>query len=87
MNGSINVHTHQKISVSLPVELVDYATSYQKIYGLTSRSEVIAKAMRLLREQELIEAYKAFASEQQGDDPLWEMGIAEGLEPSSEDTW
>lgn len=80
--------TRQKISVSLSTELVDYTETYRQKHGLPSRSDVIARAIRALRERELAEGYRALArAYEQKPDPLVEMGVGEGLEPSTEENW
>ncbi len=80
--------TNQKISVSLSPELLRYAEEYQKAHKLSSRSEVIAHAMKALRDKELLEGYKAMADDyQKNPDPLVETGISDGLEPSDETSW
>lgn len=77
--------TTQKISVSLPDDLIRYARDYQRQHGIDSRSEVIVRALRALREAELIESYKQHSLE--NPDPLLAVGLAEGLQPSTEDDW
>ena len=80
--------TNQKISISLSPELLRYAEEYQKTHKLASRSEVIALAMKALRERELFNGYKAMAEDyQKNPDPLLDSGINDGLEPSTEETW
>ncbi len=80
--------THQKISISLSNELIKYAEDYQRRHKFNSRSEVVATAMRLLRKQELIEGYKAMREEyERTPDPLVELGTADELLPSEEDSW
>lgn len=80
--------THQKISVSLSPDLVNYTEAYRQKHGLPSRSEVIAKALQALRERELAEGYRALArAHEEKPEPLVEMGVWEGLEPSTEETW
>ena len=80
--------TNQKISVSLSQDLLQYAETYRKTHGLSSRSEVIALAVKALRERELVEGYKALAEEyRHKPDPLTNAGVADGLEPSTEETW
>ena len=79
---------NQKISISLSPDLLRYAEAYQKAHGLSSRSEVITHAMKALRERELLEGYQAMAEDyKHNPDPLVEMGVNDGLEPSSEDDW
>ena len=83
-----NASNHQKISISLPQELIRYAETYQEKHGLPSRSDVIAEAMKALREKELAHAYRAWAAEQTTHpDPLLELGTDDGLEPSTEHDW
>ena len=78
----------QKVSVSLPNELLAYAEAYRKSHGLSSRSEVLVRALKTLREAELAEGYRALAAEyKERPDPLADAIGAEGLEPSDETTW
>jgi len=53
----------QKISISLDPRLLLFAESYRARHGLTSRSEVVAAALELLRQQELAEGFRAMAEE------------------------
>jgi metal-responsive CopG/Arc/MetJ family transcriptional regulator len=47
----------QKISISLPPEMVVFLDHYQNSTGCRSRSQVISEALQLLRLRELEEAY------------------------------
>jgi antitoxin ParD1/3/4 len=77
-----------KVSISLPEELLAYAECYRQTHGLSSRSEVLAQALRVLREAELAEGYRELAVEyRERRDPLVDALGAEGLEPSDETTW
>jgi metal-responsive CopG/Arc/MetJ family transcriptional regulator len=79
---------NQKISISLSPELLRYAEDYQQAHGLASRSEVIAHAMKALRERELLEGYKAMAEDyKKNPEILLDAGVNDGLEPSTEETW
>lgn len=72
----------QKVSVSLPTSELEYADRYQRDHNLGSRSEVMAKALRALREQEWAEAYRAQAEElRKSPDMLLGGTLADGLEP------
>lgn len=71
----------EKLSVSLPVPLVQFIESYQVTHQCRSRSQVIERALELLRMQELEDAYRQAAEEV---DPAWESAIADGL---SDETW
>jgi Arc/MetJ-type ribon-helix-helix transcriptional regulator len=78
----------EKVSVSLPEDLVRYAEQYQKSHRMSSRSEVLAEAVRALRERELAQGYRELADEYRARvDTLLDAGGAEGLEPSSEENW
>jgi len=78
----------QKVSVSLPEELLEYAESYRRHHGLPSRSEVLVRALRALREAELAQGYGDLAAEYRvRRDPLADALGAEGLEPSDETSW
>ncbi len=78
----------QKVSISLSEELLEYAETYRQTHGLSSRSEVLARALNTLREVELAEGYKALSAEYKTRrDPFSEAIGAEGLEPSNETNW
>ena len=57
----------QKVTLSLPAETLSYIDAYRDVYrtsyGLTTRGEVLALALKLLREQELAAGYRALAEE------------------------
>ena len=78
----------QKISVSVPTSLLEYAEQYQQTHGLQSRSDVIAAALKALRERELAEAYQALSLEYQKNPNLM-IGedLGDGLEPSEGKEW
>ncbi len=79
---------NQKVSISLPDDLLAYAERYRQSHGLSSRSEVLVQALRVLREAELAEGYRALAADYQArHDPLVDALGAEGLEPSDETNW
>ncbi len=52
-----------KVSISLSLEWLQFAQEYQKAHGLTSRSEVIALALKKLRETELADGYRQMAQD------------------------
>ncbi len=77
-----------KISISLSEELLTYVERYRQAHGLASRSEVLAKALRTLREGELAEGYRELSADyERRRDPLVDAIGAEGLEPSDETSW
>ena len=78
----------RKISISLSKELLEYVDGYRQTRGLSSRSEVLARALKTLRAAELAEGYRELSAEYKTRwDPLVEAIGAEGLEPSDEATW
>ena len=80
--------TASKISVSIPADLFQFLQSYQEEHEV-SRSEVIAKGLKKLKEQELARAYKEHAEEWQNDPDrlFWDSAaIDDGLD-SEESTW
>lgn len=79
MIGSMNT---QRFTVSVEKELAEFLESYQKHHRVASRSEVIAKAIKLLRERELGRAYyeAGLEWEQNEDAKLWEKASGDGLE-------
>jgi Arc/MetJ-type ribon-helix-helix transcriptional regulator len=70
-----------KVSVSLPVEDVDFLDEYADAQRLGSRSAAVHKAVRLLRASELGPAYEdAWTEWADGDDgDLWESTTEDGL--------
>lgn len=80
-NGSMSSSTNQKVTVSLPPDALAYAERYQKEHGLATRSEVLALALRLLRERELEAGYRALSQDYLKEtDPLLDSGLEETLE-------
>ena len=71
----------QKISISLPSEMVNFIERYQEVTGCRSRSQVISQALSLLQMQELEQAYREASLEIEED---WETVIGDGL---SNETW
>ncbi|MBF2026221.1 MAG: CopG family transcriptional regulator [Oscillatoriales cyanobacterium C42_A2020_001] len=71
----------EKLFVSLPASLVWFLEQYKTNHQLKSRSQVIEKALELLREQELEKAYREASQEVE---PAWDVTIADGL---SDETW
>lgn len=71
---------NQKVTVSLPADALTYADTYRESHGLSTRSEVLTLALKLLRERELLEGYRALAKEMaQHPDPLVDSGLDETL--------
>lgn len=70
-----------KLSISVPDDIAQYVAEYQENHAITSRSEVFVEAIKLLRERELADAYKAASSEWENseDARLWERTTGDGL--------
>ena len=70
-----------RFSISLPQDIAHFVETYQQEKGVKSRSEVIEKALKLLREKELGQAYRAAGQEwlSSEDAELWEATSADGL--------
>lgn len=70
-----------KVSVSLPDEDVEFLDAYADSQGITSRSAVVHKAVRLLRASELGPAYEdAWEEWSSGDEGrAWESTASDGL--------
>ncbi|MGH1396541.1 MAG: ribbon-helix-helix domain-containing protein [Trichormus sp.] len=66
----------EKLSISLPASLVQFIEGYKVAHDCKSRSQVIEKALQLLRTQELEQAYREASSEVDND---WEITIIDGL--------
>jgi len=70
-----------KVSVSLPEEDVEFLDAYAEAHGVSSRSAVVHKAVRLLRASELGPAYEDAWTEwsDSGDDDVWAAATSDGL--------
>lgn len=70
-----------KVSVSLPEEDVDFLDAYARDQGIASRSAVVHKAVRLLRDAELGPAYEDAWQEwtNDGHEGLWDSTASDGL--------
>jgi Arc/MetJ-type ribon-helix-helix transcriptional regulator len=70
-----------KLSVSLPDEDVEFLDDYAEAQGLSSRSAVLHKAVRLLRGVELAPAYEdAFASWDASEDAVdWDATASDNI--------
>ena len=70
-----------KLSISLPEEDVAALDRYAQAAGIASRSAAIHRAIRLLAESGLDDAYAAAWQEwdASGDASVWEETVADGL--------
>jgi Arc/MetJ-type ribon-helix-helix transcriptional regulator len=69
-----------KISVSLPDDDVRFLDDYTEMKGLSSRSAVLHRAVRLLRASELGFEYAAAWSEWKAEEEvLWDSTTSDGL--------
>ncbi len=68
--------------MTVPEHLASFVESYRAAHDVRTKSEVVERALRLLRDRELERAYKAAAAE---TDPAWDAALADGLpdEPST----
>lgn len=72
---------NEKLSISLSPILFQFIKQYQQSHACKTRSEVIQKALKLLREEEL-EAYYSKASAEV--DASFDVTNSDGLE---DETW
>lgn len=74
-----------KLSVSLTDEDVAFVDDYATQVGVRSRSAVIHRAIELLREAELEDAYATAWDEWNADEnaSLWDVTAADGLADAS----
>ena len=73
--------SQQKLSVSVSEPIAQFLESYKGEYRLKTKSEVVERALELLRERELEKAYAEAASEV---DPAWDVTLKDGL---SDEDW
>ena len=70
-----------KVSVSLPDEDIEFLDAYADEQGISSRSAVLHKAVRLLRAVELGGDYERAWQDWSGspDGQLWSATVADGV--------
>jgi len=66
----------EKLSISVPASSLKFIEAYRKSHALKSRSEVIERAIALLRERELEVAYREAAKE---GDAAYDVTNSDGL--------
>lgn len=71
----------EKISISLPLSLIQFVEAYKNNHQYKSRSQVIEMALKKLQEEELEKAYREANQE---IDSTWDVTIADGL---ADETW
>jgi antitoxin ParD1/3/4 len=74
----------QKLSVSLPNNLIQFVEEYQKRHGCESRSQVLHAALTLLKQRELERAYEDAYAEMVEEAAIWDAVSADGLD---DETW
>lgn len=73
--------SQRKLSVSVSEPIAQFVASYQGAHKLKTKSEVVERALELLREREL---EKAYAEATQEVDPAWDVTLKDGL---SDEDW
>jgi Arc/MetJ-type ribon-helix-helix transcriptional regulator len=70
-----------KLSISLPEEDVAFVDDYARRRGASSRSLVVHRAIELLRQAEMPDAYAAAWDEWAASDDaaLWDRTVTDGL--------
>ncbi len=70
-----------KVSVSLPLEDVQFLDAYAEAQGVESRSAVVHRAVRLLRASALGSQYEDAWSEwaASGDEGVWVRALGDGV--------
>ena len=71
----------EKLSVSLPADLVGFIEQYRTGHAMKSRSQVIGEALELLRQRELETSYREAGRETDQD---FDVTLADGL---SDEAW
>ena len=77
--GSMN---NTKLSVSVDHQLAQFIERYQATHRVSTKSEVVERALELLQKSELkqqyAEAYREWA--ESGEAELWDVTVGDGLE-------
>jgi Arc/MetJ-type ribon-helix-helix transcriptional regulator len=71
----------RKLSVSVPESVASFVESYKREHALKTKSEVVQRALTLVREQELERIYTETVGE---ISPSWEVTLPDGL---TEEAW
>lgn len=71
----------QKVTISISQPLYEFVESFQSEHHYKSRSDVISKALQLLKQKQL-EVYYREANQELNDD--FDVTVADGLE---DETW
>ena len=71
-----------KLSISVDQTFAPFIERYQQQHTVRTKSEVVERALELLRKAELQEAYRQAAQDwlENPDAKLWENTVADGLE-------
>ena len=75
-----------KLSVSLPEKDIRFVDEYAATHEIENRSAVLRKALKLLRQQELAEQYRAAYTEwhESGEDEVWDVVVGDGIASEAE---
>jgi hypothetical protein len=78
-----------KLSVSVDQGFVPFIERYQHNHTVRTKSEVVERALELLRKAELEQAYKEAAQDwlENPDAALWENTVGDGIEPREPGEW
>lgn len=70
-----------KMSVSLPDEDVEFLDAYAAAQGISSRSAVVHKAVRLLKASEMGSSYEDAFQDWEGSDDAaaWDVTVDDGI--------
>jgi antitoxin ParD1/3/4 len=71
----------EPFSITLPSSLLEFVERYRAAYQYQSSAQVVEKALALLQEQELEDAYRQASKDV---DPVWENTTSDGL---FDETW
>ena len=70
------------MSITIDPILAEFVRTYQKDFSLSSKSEVVERALKTLRQTQLIEEYKASIQAWEADPEeaaLWDKTAGDGL--------
>lgn len=71
-----------KLSVSVDSQLAQFIKRYQAAHGITTKSEVVERALSLLQKNELRQQYAEAYQEwvESGEAELWDVTTGDGLD-------
>jgi metal-responsive CopG/Arc/MetJ family transcriptional regulator len=70
----------EKVSISLPKQMMLFVEQYRRQHKLRSRSDVFAKAVKVLEERSLEQDYRDSYRDHAEEMKAWDVTVGDGLD-------